>query len=295
MITFAIPFYSGRAYLERTLASVLAQRDDRWCAFVADNCSPEPGVEALVRRVGQGRIGYVRHGHNLGMAGNFNRCIDLAETDLVTLLHSDDELLPSYAGTMIAAAAGHPGAAAVFCRAEIIGDHSEPQFSMADFVKGFISPAHRREVELAGEAGVAAILHGNFIMAPTLCFRKSVLGARRFPADYRFVLDQELTTELLLDGDVLVGLPAQCYRYRRHGDNATEQLTRTSVRFREESEFYARMRDKALARGWTRCEEIARRKRMLKLNLTYRALKSAAQLQLGEAVRGLKLLRELWT
>ncbi|HEY0193836.1 MAG TPA: hypothetical protein VGC42_22120, partial [Kofleriaceae bacterium] len=182
---------------------------------------------------------------------------------------------------------------ALFCRAEIIGADSEPAFSMADFVKGFISPAHRREVELAGEAGVAALLHGNFIMAPTLCFRKSVLGGRRFPGEYRFVLDQELTTEILFDGDVLVGLPARCYRYRRHGDNATEQLTRTAVRFREESEFYDRMRDKVAARGWRRCERIARQKRMLKLNLAYRALKSAAQLQLGEAMRGLKLLREL--
>ncbi|HEY0190053.1 MAG TPA: glycosyltransferase, partial [Kofleriaceae bacterium] len=73
-ITFAIPFYSGRAYLERTIASVLAQRDVRWRAFVADNCSPEPEIEALVARAGGGRIGYVRHDHNLGMAGNFNRC-----------------------------------------------------------------------------------------------------------------------------------------------------------------------------------------------------------------------------
>ena len=55
------------------------------------------------------------------------------------------------------------------------------------------------------------------------------------------------------------------------------------------------MRVKVAARGWTRCERIAREKRMLKLNLTYRALKSAVQLQLGEAARGFKLLRELWT
>jgi hypothetical protein len=32
---------------------------------------------------------------------------------------------------------------------------------------------------------------------------------------------------------------------------------------------------------------------MIKLNIAYRALKSAAQLELGDARRGLKLLREL--
>ena len=44
-----------------------------------------------------------------------------------------------------------------------------------------------------------------------------------------------------------------------------------------------------------RCARIATQKRMLKLNLTYRALRSVAQLQLGDAMRGLKLLREIWT
>ena len=78
-------------------------------------------------------------------------------------------------------------------------------------------------------------------------------------------------------------------------DNATEQLTRTAVRFHEESEFYDRMRGKVSGRGWDRCARIATQKRMLKLNLTYRALRSVAQLQLGDAMRGLKLLREIWT
>lgn len=292
-ITFAIPFYSGRDYLVRAIESVLAQRAGNWTAFVCDNASAEPGIAQLVETAGRGRVGYVRNERNLGMAGNFNRCIDLATTELVTLLHSDDELMPDYADTLIAAAGAHPDAAALFCRAQIIDGRSTPHFSLADVVKGFLNPSQRHEMVLAGEPGMRAVLRGNFIMAPTLCFRKRVLGDRRFSADFRFVLDQELTCALLLDGDSLVGLPARCYRYRRHDDNATEHLTRTTVRFHEESEFYDRMRHKVAARGWEACARIAADKRMLKLNLIYRALKSAALLRLGDAVRGLKLLREI--
>ena len=292
-ITFAIPFHAGLDYLAKAIESLRGQRDVEWRGFVCDNASTEPGVEDLVRSYGDERLGYVRNDHNLGMAGNFNRCLDLAESDLVTLLHADDELQPDYGHVVVGAAARYPEAAAFFCRAEIIGPDSQRRFSLADRVKDFIIPSTRHEFELAGEPGLRALLRGNFIMAPTLCFRKRVLGARRFPVGYKFVLDQELTTSLLLSGGTLVGLPARCYRYRRHESNATEELTRTQQRFREESEFFDRIHAIAIDRGWTESAHLATQKRILKLNIGYRALKSVALLQLADAWRGIKLLRQL--
>jgi glycosyltransferase involved in cell wall biosynthesis len=292
-LTFAIPFYSGINYLPRAIESLLAQSDGNWKAFVCDNASPEPGVEALVQRYGDSRLGYLRNKSNYGMARDFNRCLDLAETDLVTLLHADDELLPRYCGTMRAAAGRHPTAVAFFCRAQIIGSDNRPAFSIANLVKDVINPSSRREGVLAGEAGVRALLNGNFIMAPTLCFRKSVLGSRRFPEEFKFVLDLELTTSLLLEGESLVGLPEVAYRYRQHQENTTAELTRTQVRFREESAYFDRMRRKASDRGWEHCRRVAEKKRIIKLNLTVSVLESCLRLRLGDARRRLGLLREL--
>jgi hypothetical protein len=235
----------------------------------------------------------VKNPHHLGIDGNFKRAVDLAETKYVTVLHADDELMPNYVTTMLQAAERFPRAAAVFCRAMIIGPKSESWFSLADYVKRFLNPAQHADFVLQGEPGLRALLRANFIMAPTLCFRKSVLGERRFPMGYKFVLDWELTTSLLLDGETIVGIPDVCYRYRRHFENATEKLTKTQQRFREESEFYDRMREKVRARGWDKCEAIAAEKRVVKLNVAYRALKSAAQLRLGEARKGLQFLRDL--
>jgi glycosyltransferase involved in cell wall biosynthesis len=291
-ITYSIPYYSGIDYLGRAIKSVIAQQDGNWQCVVIDD-SNDDGVEQLVRDIGDGRVRYVKNEQNIGMARNFNRGIDLAETDLVTLLHNDDELMPSYTATMRAAAERYPKAAALFCRAEIIGPNSEAWFSLADVVKGFINPANKQEFVLEGEPGVRALLRANFIMAPTLCFRKSVLGARRFPESYKFVLDWELTTSLLLAGETLVGIPDRCYRYRRHFENETEKLTKSQLRFREESAYYDRMLVTMTERGWHKCAAIAEEKRMIKLNIAYRALKSAARLKLGDARKGLKLLREL--
>ncbi len=291
-ITFAIPYYSGLEFLERTLASVIAQTDPDWRCVVCDD-SDDARVAGVVARVARGRIAYAKNPTNLGMAANFNRCVDIAETDLVTVLHADDELEPAYTATMRAAAARHPTAAAVFCNAVIIGPNSEPRFSLADFVKTRITPSAKHEVILQGEPGMRALLQANFIVAPTLCFRTSVLGARRFATNVRFIMDLELTTKLLLDGEALVGIPDRVYRYRRHDENATEHLTRSQLRYREESDYYDRMREVSLARGWQACARVAGAKRILKLNVMYRAFKSAALLRFADAHRNLQLLREL--
>ena len=291
-VSFGIPFYRGLDYLGHAIRSVLAQSDPNWRAFVCDD-GDEPGVEALVGNVGEGRVAYVKNPARLGIGGNFNRCLELAGTDLVTILHADDELEPNYAGAMRARASANPGAAALFCNVSVIGDRGQPRFSLPDAIKRFIHPAPGREFALAGEPGVRALIRGNFIMAPTLCFRKSVLGERGFPEQYAFVLDLELTTSLLLDGDTLIGLPERLYRYRRHDDNATARLTRSQQRFLEESAFYDRMLAEAGRRGWTECVRLARQKRMLKFNLTYRTLASVAHGRLADARRGFELLSEI--
>ncbi|HEX5064019.1 MAG TPA: hypothetical protein VFV99_31785, partial [Kofleriaceae bacterium] len=215
------------------------------------------------------------------------------ETDLVTVLHADDELMPGYCALMRGASLRHPQAAAFYCRTEVIDADGNRTFSLLDAVKDrLINPSVGKETLLSGEPGFYALLHGNFINAPTLCFRKSVLGNRRFP-NHKFILDWELTSQLVLDGDTIVGLPERCYRYRRHPEAATSQYTKSQLRFREESEFFDLMIALAQRRGWTRSERFARKKRIVKLNLLYFALRSAARGDLAEARRDIQMLREL--
>jgi glycosyltransferase involved in cell wall biosynthesis len=292
-ITYAIPFYSGVTYLARALRSVLAQTDPNWQAYVCDDGQDE-GIEEVVRAFGDGRIRYLRNPGNLGMGRNFNRCIDLADTDLVTILHNDDELKPSYGTKIVAAAARYPDAAALFCRTDVIDENSEHVFSIPDVVKDvLISPSQSDDVVITGEPGIHALLRGNFINAPTLCFRKSVIGAHRFPPEYKFVLDCELTSALVFDGLTIVGIPDRCYRYRRHEEAATSKYTRTQLRFREESDYYDRMKARCEQLGWERCSRMAAAKRIVKLNLAYRSFKNLALLHVVDAVRGFRLLHEL--
>jgi glycosyltransferase involved in cell wall biosynthesis len=292
-ITFAIPFYSGIRYLAKALDSVIAQSNANWRAIVVDD-GAEPGVEALVLGYGDVRLRYYKNERNLGMAGNWNRCLDLPDTDLVNVLHQDDELLPNYASVMLGAAARHPEATAFYAHTDIISETGEAAFSFPDFVKTkFIDPSPNAEVIIAGESGLRALLKGDFIMCPTLCYRRSRLASLRFDDTYKMVLDIELTTQILLRDGAIVGCPDICYRYRRHAENATSEHTRSLLRFREESAYFDRVYLIAKARGWQGCATAARRKSILKLNLGYVTLSSLLRRQWGPGARGLRMLTKL--
>jgi glycosyltransferase involved in cell wall biosynthesis len=291
-LTIAIPFHRGVDWLEAAVRSVLAQTRGDWRLFVVDDGGSDRGLEARLRALADSRIAYHRNPGRLGMVPAWNRCLELADTELVTLLHADDLLLPGYAELMLGLAARFPEAAAVCCEARIIGAAGQPAFSLADAVKPWFRPRGDPLV-LCGEAGLRALMAANFVMCPTLCFRKPVLGARRFSDEWRQVQDLELTSRLLLDGDAIVCSGQVAYAYRRHPEGATALQSDSGLRFDEEIRLFERVAVRAEERGWPGAAAVARRKRIVRLHLLWRFLRDLMRLRPSRAAGWLRWLRRL--
>ena len=296
-ITLSIPYYSGFGMLRDTLRSIAAQRGAQVRVLVCDD-SPD-GLSAaerdeVIALCGAFPARVLRNPQNLGMARTWNRCLDDADTDLVTIVHGDDELEDSYASTMVALAAAHPEATAFFCGAKIMGSDRQPALSFPDLYKELLVPRHAGTLTLAGDAALHSLMRGNYIFCPSVCYRRSRLGAHRFDPSYRMVLDMDLTTRLLLEGHTLVGIPKQrLYRYRRHAENATQHLTKELTRFREESAFYLAVARRAAAIGFARTARTARKRRIIKLNLAFCILRDLSAGELADGRRKLALLGQL--
>ena len=291
VLTYAIPFYRDVAYLQAALDSVVAQTDPRWRAVVIDDAGPEPEAGELVERCRDERITYVRNDENLGLAGNWNRCLDVTTTALVTILHADDALEPGYGEAVVAAHNRHPGAVAVHTRARIIGAAGQPVRSTPDAVKHWIRPSGDGDLVTGGDAGLASLLRGDFVMCPTLCYRRSRMGGRRFDDRWRMVLDLAFLAELLLDGDHVVGTSEVVYRYRRHPASETSLLNATAERFHEELALYDELALRAATKGWQASAATARRKRIVRAHLAYRAAGDVVRGRWGPARVKLELLR----
>lgn len=92
-ISICIPTYNRSDLLRKTLISVARQTVEPYEIIVADNCS-EDDTEKVAKSF-QG-VMYYRNEGNLGLAGNSNRCIQLAKSEFVTILHSDDLIAPQW-------------------------------------------------------------------------------------------------------------------------------------------------------------------------------------------------------
>jgi glycosyltransferase involved in cell wall biosynthesis len=290
-ITFAVPYYRGLDYLARAVASVRRQSAPDWRLLVCDDSPAGEGAAVVDTR--DERVRYVPNGRTLGIAANWNRCLDGAETDLVTLLHADDELLPDYVRVFRAAAARFPRCAALFCGARVIGPDGRPAFSPADWAKRVLAPAGRSPRRLRGPGALARLLRVNSIMCPTVCYRKGVVGARRFDPRWRCALDLAFFARLLGDGDELVGLPEVAYAYRRHPDNATAGYTESLLKFAEEAALYDELAAAADARGWPAVARAGRAKLMPRLHLAFRIARDAGRGRLAAAWAKARFLARL--
>ncbi len=290
-ITLAIPFYKGLPYLRLAIESVRNQSDSSWKLVVCDD-GPELGVSELVNSFADSRIFYSKNPRNLGMAGNWNRCIELAPTDWVTLLHGDDELLPNYVATIRQAISHYPQAAAFFTETQIIDERSKRAFSFVDYIKKFLKP-NKGEVILEGAQGLEALMHGNFIMCPTVCYHKKRLGTDLFSARWKMVLDLECYRQILIRGFKIVGLPVVAYAYRRHSANATTEYTASLLRFQEEVALHNEIAQQCAAWGWGTVARVALHKRMILLHILYRFTFDLLNGRWGAAQTKIRFLGEI--
>ncbi|PIR76623.1 MAG: hypothetical protein COU32_00975 [Candidatus Magasanikbacteria bacterium CG10_big_fil_rev_8_21_14_0_10_42_10] len=91
-ITVAIPSYNKEKYIARCIESILAEKDLIDAIVLVDNCSTDKTYE--IAKTYEPDITCYQNDTNIGMAGNWNKCIELCNTDWLMIVHADDEVLP---------------------------------------------------------------------------------------------------------------------------------------------------------------------------------------------------------
>ena len=224
MITIVMPVYNGARHLREAIASLLPAR-----LIVVDDASTDDSV-SIARSCG---VEIVRNERRLGLAENWNRCIELVTTPFFVLAHQDDVYEPSYAATMLALLEQHPRAFIAHCKTTPIDDDGRTIATPAARYKESLWPKHD-PYEEGAEVGLPRLARGNFIVAPSVMFRTEAARAIGRFSPFDFVPDWEYWMRGLLAGFTIVGTHRRLVRFRRHAATATRALERTFDRYREE-------------------------------------------------------------
>ncbi|SPE62861.1 Glycosyl transferase family 2 [Verrucomicrobia bacterium] len=213
-IITTIPVFNGEEFILQTLQSLAAQtrRPDR--VVVLDNCSTDR-TEAIVKGFEPLRCEWSRNPTNLGVFGNFNRCLDFAEeADYLHILHADDLIEPEFYQVMTALLEDCSGLALGWCLDERI-DEQNRRLSLSGKPDGKVDTIAKddflkRKAEISNQAFAATLLKTSRRPAPC-----------RFPMDMPILGDAVFWARFGQHCDKLVHIHRLLAKYRWHGTNST--------------------------------------------------------------------------
>lgn len=275
-----MPFYGDVPLMQEAVRSVLAQDDPRWrLTVVDDHVGPgaDPAVPAFFESLDDDRVTYLRNPENLGLTGNFNRCLELVAEDWFTMMGCDDRLLPNYVRTVLDVCADHPDAGLVQPGVRVIGADGRPARTLVDEAKRRLyAPKVRSRLEMSGEDLAVSLLRGDWLYFPSLAWRAKLVEGLRFRAELKVIQDLALLVELVEKDVTLVVDERVAFEYRRHAASESSATAFDGSRFTEAGEFFVDTADRMAAHGWRRAARVARlhlSSRLFALTMLPRALR----------------------
>lgn len=117
-LSIMIPTYRRPEMLAQAIRSVLAQTGEiAFEVVVVDNDhSMSQEVDELIREFGDERLRLFRNSENLGMFGNWNRCIELARSEWICILNDDDLLHADFVADMFSVLENDASINLLYCR-----------------------------------------------------------------------------------------------------------------------------------------------------------------------------------
>jgi glycosyltransferase involved in cell wall biosynthesis len=192
-VSICIPTYNYRRYLSDALTSALSQTFRDIEVLVVDNCSDDGSmelVEEFARR--DPRVVAHRNERNIGMAGNFNRCLELARGRYVKFLCADDILEPGCVEALLGSMQSRADVRLAACARRVFGEADSPAKRI-----GYSS---RKETLAGAQVLRDCFYKGNIIGEPTAVMFRRADAAAGFDGSYLQIFDLEFWLRLLEEG-----------------------------------------------------------------------------------------------
>src|SRR6185369_450501 len=223
-VSVCIPTYNTARYLAEAIDSVLAQEFMDFELVICDNASTDATPE-ICRRYTDPRIRYVRFEELTNQAGNFNRCLNEAKGEFITLLHADDYFLPGFLADRVNRLDEQAEVGFVFGAVQVVDSEGDPISLKSQWEEDRFFPR--------GEL-FKLLLSSCLICPPSLMVRSSITQkAALFRTDLTWGHDWEWTLRLAEDN-------AACYvarplaAYREHDASGTAEILNAATNGRQE-------------------------------------------------------------
>ena len=199
LVTIGIPTYHNEKTIEETIKSLLDQTFRDWVCVIADDSEDDKCITAVRELVGtDNRFEIIKNSERLGAAGNWNKVLNLCETEYFKLLCGDDVLASNAIRDEVSALESNSSAVMSCGRRDVISSKdklilkerglktSKPIISGQEAIKRFICTGT------------------NFFGEPSfVLFRTNILKkVNGFDNGWKYLIDVESYISVLCHGDL---------------------------------------------------------------------------------------------
>ncbi|MEU9133749.1 glycosyltransferase [Kitasatospora sp. NPDC048540] len=254
-----LPYYGDVSLMQTAVRSILAQSDPNWRLTVVDD-GKEPDVPGWFAELGDDRVSYQRNEQNLGVTGNYRKCLGLVREEHFVMMGTDDVMLPEYVATVRAALAAEPGIGMVQPGVRVIDGAGQPSDGLVDQAKRRLyAPKVDGTLVMGGEELATSLLRGNWLFFPSICWRTEAVRAAGFRDNLEVTQDLALVIDLLQAGERMLISDTVCFQYRRHAVSISSKQAFTGARFTEANRFFMEVADRLDQHGWPGAAKASRR------------------------------------
>lgn len=212
-VSIGLTVYNGEQFLSEAVSAFLAQTFTDFELILCDNCSTD-ATEAVSRSYAERdpRVRYVRNATNLGLAGNHNRAVELANGEYFKWSACDDICLPQYLERCVAVLDHDPSVVLAYPKTQFV----DPQLNPLDI----LDPGWDLRSDSVTERLRFCIYAGHWVNAVTGLMRIASLrktrGMPKYPGG-----DFRVLTELSTQGK-FYEIPERLFLRRLHPGSSSQ-------------------------------------------------------------------------
>ncbi|HVX52214.1 MAG TPA: glycosyltransferase family 2 protein [Chitinophagaceae bacterium] len=205
-VSVLIPSYNYAHFIEDAIHTVLDQTFQDFELIIVDNQSTDDTEQIIQKYLTDERVLYFKNPVNIGLVGNFNKCMEYARGEYIKFLMADDRFHPTLLEKCVGVLDKFPSVSLITSYRETFGLKSK---TLKPLLEG-LQPG-KRVIEQSIING-----RGNWIGEPTtVMFRKSAANSIWFDASFYCLTDLDMWLKLLCKGDCFI-IPETLSYFRLH-------------------------------------------------------------------------------
>jgi glycosyltransferase involved in cell wall biosynthesis len=227
-----IPAYGESPYIRQTLESAVKYLPLGVPITVIEDPTGYGDLEKIVKEFP--RVGYEINKYRLGIAENFNKCLNKSTGVFTQICGSDDVFIGDPTISLSRFNLTDTKISVVGMNVKTINEDGIEKVKLPDIVKKLISPNVNESIIFKNSKIFANLMIGDWLYFPAIMWRTNTVLNYKFSGEFHTAMDLDILLRIISDELQIGFVNEYVIGYRRHDKSASSLYAKSIYRVEEE-------------------------------------------------------------